>query len=194
MAHGLFGGSLPTQENPIVPTRKNSRANSVTYLRRQSRLISISPLHIHEQFMNEALHEARASLTEGGIPIGCVLIRNGQIIARGHNRRVQCNSAILHAELDCLETAGRQSTGFYNDCTLYTTITPCAISASAIRFYGIPRVVIGDNKIFHRDENLLRTGSIQIDIIDSQECHDLLANYIKENSSVWNENIAHDIH
>lgn len=194
MSHGLFGGGLPIEENPIVTTRRNSRANSVTYLRRPSRLGSIAQAPVDEQFMNEALNEACASLAEGGIPIGCVLVRHGQIIARGHNRRLQCNSAILHAELDCLETAGRQSTAFYRDCTLYTTVSPCAISAGAIRFYGIPRVIIGENKTFHRDENLLQTGNTQVEVLDSQQCYELLANYIKDNLNIWNENIAHEIH
>jgi cytosine deaminase len=192
MSHALFAGTFATEENPIVTTRKNSRASSVSFITCTSRVGTIS--HVHELFMNEALIEARTSLAEGGIPLGCVLVRHGQIIARGHNRRIQRNSAILHAEIDCLEAAGRQPASFYHDCTLYTTLSPCAMSAGAIRFYGIPRVVIGENKTFHGDEALLRASDIQVDVLDSHECHDILKNYIKENSIIWNENIAHEVH
>jgi cytosine deaminase len=195
MSHAIFAGSLPTKENSIVTTRRNSRTGSVSFIHRPSVVTgSISHTHVHEAFMNEALNEARASLAEGGIPIGCVLVRHGQVIARGHNCRIQRNSAILHAEMDCLEAAGRQPVSFYQDCTLYTTVSPCAMSAGAIRFYGIPRVVIGENKTFHGDEILLRASNVQIDVLDSKECHKILASYIKENPIIWNENIGHEIH
>jgi cytosine deaminase len=194
MSHAIFGGSLPNEESPIVTTRRSSRTGSILLLGRASRRESISRAPVHELFMNEALSEARASLADGGIPIGCVLVRYGQIIARGHNRRIQRSSAILHAEIDCLEAAGRQSASFYHDCTLYTTLSPCAMSVGAIRFYRIPRVVIGENKTFQGDEALLRTSNIQIDVLNSQECQEILENYIKENPIIWNENIAHEIH
>ncbi|CAF4043141.1 unnamed protein product, partial [Adineta steineri] len=138
--------------------------------------------------------EARASLAEGGIPVGCVLVRNGHVIARGRNRRIQLSSPILHAEMTCLEAAGRQPASFYHDCTLYTTFSPCSMCAGAIRFYGIPRVVIGDNKIYHGDEALLRASNIHVDVLDCTECHEMLENFIKERPSVWQENIAHTAH
>jgi len=194
MSHAIFGGSLPNEEYPIVTTRRSSRSGSILLIGRTSRTESISHTPVHELFMNEALAEARASLAEGGIPIGCVLVRNGQIIARGHNRRIQRSSAILHAEIDCLEAAGRQPASFYHDCTLYTTVSPCAMSVGAIRFYHIPRVVIGENDNFQGDETLLRKSNIKIDVLNSQECYDILESYIKENPIIWNENIAHQTH
>lgn len=182
MAYGLFTSSLPSEENLISTARRGS----ISFLRRPSQ----TQAHVHELFINQALIEARASLAEGGIPIGCVLVRQGQIVARGRNRRIQRNSAILQAEMDCLEVAGRQPASFYHDCTLYTTLSPCAMSAGAIRFYGIPRVIIGENKTYHGDEALLRASSIQVDVLDSYECQEIMENYIKENPLVWNENTA----
>lgn len=198
MANALFAGSSPIEEKSIISTRKTSRANSTPIDRRTSTGGSMSLSHVspivHAPFMAEALAEARAGLAEGGIPIGCVLVRNGQVIARGHNRRIQRNSVILHAEMDCLESAGRQTAAFYKECTIYTTLSPCAMCSGAIRLYGIPRVVIGENKTFVGDETLLRTNNVQIDILDSKECQELLANYIKENHSTWYEDIGHDEH
>jgi cytosine deaminase len=195
MAQALFGGSLPTADNPAVNvnTRRSSTIAPISLMgRRASRTGSISHLHVHILFMNQALEEARTSLTEGGIPTGCILVRHGQVVARGHNRRIQNNSSILHAELDCLQAAGRQSPSFYHECTLYLTHTPCSMCAGAIRFYGIPRVVIGDNKIFHGDEALLRASGITVEILDHDECHEILENYIKQNPIIWNENIGHE--
>jgi len=194
MANALFAGSSPIDEHSIVPTRKTSRANSTPSYRRPSREGTLSSSLVHAPFMNEALAEARAGLAEGGIPIGCVLVRNGQVIARGHNRRIQRNSVILHAEMDCLESGGRQTAAFYKECTIYTTLSPCAMCSGAIRLYGIPRVVIGENKTFRGDEDLLRTNNIQIDILDSKECQEILENYIKENHSTWYEDIGRDEH
>jgi len=178
MANALFGGSSFIEEHSIVPTREGTIA-----------LSHISPA-VHAPFMKEALAEARAGLAEGGIPIGCVLVRNGQVIARGHNRRIQRNSVILHAEMDCLESGGRQTAAFYKECTLYTTLSPCAMCSGTIRLYGIPRVVIGENKTFRGDEGILRANNIHIDILDSEECQELLENYIKQNHSIWYEDIG----
>ncbi|CAF1109975.1 unnamed protein product [Adineta steineri] len=194
MAHGLFSSSLPVDDNPIIQTRRNSHTGPIAMMRRASRQGSIGQAHIHTIFMNEALAEARASLAEGGIPVGCVLVRNGHVIARGRNRRIQLSSPILHAEMTCLEAAGRQPASFYHDCTLYTTFSPCSMCAGAIRFYGISRVVIGDNKIYHGDEALLRASNIHVDVLDCTECHETLENFIKERPSVWQENIAHTAH
>ncbi|CAF2345868.1 unnamed protein product [Rotaria sp. Silwood2] len=196
MANSLFAGSLPLDEQSIIPTRKTSRANSsATYhrgLREENMSRSYVPPMVHGRFMAEAIAEARAGLAEGGIPIGCVLVRDNQVVARGHNRRIQRNSVILHAEMDCLESGGRQTAAFYKECTLYTTLSPCAMCSGAIRLYGIPGVVIGENKTFLGDETLLKSNHVHIDVLDSKECHKLLENYIKENPSIWNEDIGRD--
>lgn len=142
--------------------------------------------------MAEALAEARSGLAEGGVPIGCVLVRDGQVIGRGHNRRIQRNSVILHAEMDCLEAVGRQTAAFYKECTIYTTLSPCAMCSGAIRLYGIPRVVIGENKNFCGDETLLQAHNVQIDVLNSKECEELLATYITENTAIWYEDIGHE--
>ena len=194
MAHGMFGGALPVNENPIVRTRRNSRTGSISIIGSGSRQGSISQAHFQTTFMNEALAEARASLAEGGIPVGCVLVHDGRMVARGRNRRLQQNSPILHAEITCLEAAGRQPASFYHDCTLYTTQTPCSMCAGAIRFYGIPRVVIGENKSYHGDEALLRGSNVQVDVLDSQECREIMESFIREHPLVWQENIAHKLH
>jgi creatinine deaminase len=198
MANALFAGALPVEEQSIVPTRKTSRANSAATYRRTSQEGTISFSHVspiaHAPFIAEAIAEARAGLAEGGIPIGCVLVRNGQVVARGHNRRIQRNSVILHAEMDCLESGGRQTAAFYKECTIYTTLSPCSMCSGAIRLYGIPRVVIGENKTFHGDEAVLRSNNIHIDVLDSKECRELLENYINENPSVWNEDIGKEEH
>lgn len=196
MANALFAGSSPVEEHSIVPTRKSSRASSMSIFRRGSREGSTSfsyvPATAHLPFLAEAIAEARTGLSEGGIPIGCVLVRNGEIVARGHNRRIQRNSVILHAEMDCLEAGGRQTPAFYRECTIYTTLSPCAMCSGAIRLYGIPRVVIGENKNFRGDESLLHANHIHIDVLDSKECQELLANYIKENQATWYEDISRD--
>jgi cytosine/creatinine deaminase len=190
MANALFVGSSPIEENSVIPTRKTSRANSTTTYRRTSRGESTSFSHVapiaHAPFIAEALAEAQLSLAEGGIPIGCVLVRQGQVVARGHNRRIQRNSVISHAEIDCLEAAGRQTPSFYRECTLYTTV----MSVGAIRFHGIPRIVIGNNKTYQGDEETLRTSHVQVDVLDSHECEDLLVNYVRDNKALWDENIG----
>ncbi|CAF0754283.1 unnamed protein product [Adineta steineri] len=190
MANALFAGSSPLEESSIIPTRKTSRANS-TLASRHLSTSHVSPV-VHAPFMTEALAEARAGLNEGGIPIGCVLVRNGEIIARGHNRRIQRSSVILHAEMDCLESAGRQTAAFYKECTIYTTLSPCAMCSGAIRLYGIPRVVIGENKTFVGDETLLQANHVHIDVLDSKECYDLLQDYITKNHSTWYEDIGRE--
>ncbi|KAJ6643591.1 Cytosine deaminase [Pseudolycoriella hygida] len=141
-------------------------------------------------FMAEAILEARDGLAEGGIPIGCVIVRNNKVIARGHNRRVQRDSVILHAEMDCLENAGRQMASVYKECTMYTTLSPCAMCSGAIRLYGISRVVIGENLNFCGDETLLRNSNVQVDVLNSKECQNLLAEYIQKNYSTWYEDIG----
>jgi cytosine deaminase len=194
MANALFAGASPVEEQSIVPTRKTSRTDSTASNRRTTDTGSISLSYVsptvHAPFMAEAIAEARAGLAEGGIPIGCVLVRGGQVIARGHNRRIQRNSVVLHAEMDCLESGGRQTAAFYKECTLYTTLSPCSMCSGAVRLYGIPRVVIGENKTFRGDEAVLQANNIRIDVLDSNECRELLENYIKENPTIWYEDIG----
>ena len=194
MANALFVGSSPIEENSFIPTRKTSRANSTANNRRASQAEStaysyVSPI-VHAPFIAEAIAEARLSLAEGGIPIGCVLVRQGQVVARGHNRRIQRNSVILHAEIDCLEAAGRQTPAFYRECTLYTTLSPNAMSAGAIRFHGIPRVVIGNGKTYQGEGEALRANHVHVETLDSHECEELLVNYVRDNQALWEENIG----
>ena len=141
-------------------------------------------------FMAEAIAEARYGLAEGGIPIGAVLIRNGQVVARGHNRRVQHKSAILHAEMDCLESIGRQPAAFYRDCTIYTTLSPCSMCSGCIRLYGIRRVVIGENKTFLGDEEILKANNIQVDVLDSKACFEIMSEFIEQHPMLWHEDIG----
>lgn len=185
MANALFAGTSPVEESSIISTRKSSRAHSTSTPHSYA-----SPV-AHAPFIAEALSEARASLAEGGIPTGSVLVRNGQIVARGHNRLIQRNSVVLHADIDCLESAGRQTAAFYKECTLYTTHAPCAICAAAVRLYGIRHVVVGENKTFAGDEALLRAHHVHVDVLDSKECHELLAEYISKNGAVWQAVGAH---
>lgn len=144
----------------------------------------------HKKYLAEAIAEAKKGLDEGGIPIGSVLVRHGQIIARGHNRRVQRHSAILHAEMDCLESIGRQSAEFYRHSTLYTTLSPCSMCSGCIRLYRIPRVVIGENRTFVGDEQILRNDHVEIVLIDSNECFQLMESFIEKNPQLWNEDIG----
>ena len=141
-------------------------------------------------FMAEAISEARIGLAEGGIPIGAVLVRNGQVVARGHNRRVQRKSAILHGEMDCLESIGRQPATFYRECTIYTTLSPCSMCSGCIRLYGIPRVVIGENKTFLGDEEILNANNIQVTVLDSAACVEIMSEFIAQHPTLWHEDIG----
>ena len=143
-----------------------------------------------EYMMNEACEEAKKGLIEGGIPIGSVLVHNGQVIGRGHNRRVQNNSAILHAEMDALENAGRQPATVYQKCTLYTTLSPCPMCSGAIMLYGIPRVVIGENSTFKGDEALLISRGVEIQVLNHPGCKELMQQFIQEEPKLWNEDIG----
>jgi len=144
----------------------------------------------HSEFMKEAIKEARKGLSEGGIPIGSVLVMDGKIIGRGHNRRVQKGSAILHAEIDALENAGRLSASVYKHCTLYTTLSPCSMCSGAIILYKIPRVVIGENKTFKGEEELLRTRGVSVEVLQDEICVLLMQDFIKNNLKLWNEDIG----
>src|SRR2546428_5041438 len=131
-----------------------------------------------DEFMKAAIEEAEQSLREGGIPIGSVLVHQGKIIGRGHNRRVQNGSVILHGEMDALENAGRQPARVYNECTIYTTLSPCPMCSGAILLYGIPRVVIGENQTFLGEESLLRSRGVVIDVLQDARCIDLMTAFI----------------
>ncbi|PRB80933.1 nucleoside deaminase [Pseudomonas sp. MYb185] len=143
-----------------------------------------------DPFMHATIEEARASLAEGGIPIGSVLVHNGQILGRGHNRRVQRGSAILHGEMDALENAGRQPAAVYANAVLYTTLSPCAMCTGAILLYGIPRVVIGENQTFMGEEELLRSRGVQVEVLQDAECIALMREFIASNPGLWNEDIG----
>jgi cytosine deaminase len=141
-------------------------------------------------FLQAAIDEARKGLAEGGIPIGSVIVHGDKIIGRGHNRRVQKGSAILHGEMDALENAGRQSAAVYRECVLYTTLSPCSMCSGAILLYGIPRVIIGENRTFLGDEELLRARGVSLEIVHSDECIRLMEEFIRKNPTLWNEDIG----
>ena len=143
-----------------------------------------------DPFMQAALDEARAGLAEGGIPIGSVLVHRGNIIGRGHNRRVQKGSTILHGEMDALENAGRRSADVYRECVLYTTLSPCPMCSGAILLYGIPKVVIGENQTFMGDEELLRSRGVELEVLNDPACFELMRQFIAGNPALWNEDIG----
>lgn len=140
--------------------------------------------------MQAAIDEARLSLAEGGIPIGSVLVHQGKILGRGHNRRVQNGSAILHGEMDALEQAGRLPASVYSESVLYTTLSPCPMCCGAILLYGIPVVVIGENRTFTGDEALLQQRGVQIKVLQNDECISLMDSFIKEKPELWHEDIG----
>ena len=137
-----------------------------------------------------AIEEARAGQTEGGIPIGSVLEIDGVIVGRGHNRRVQNGSVVLHAEMDCIENAGRLPASAYHQATLYSTLSPCDMCSGAVLLYGIPRVVIGENRSFRGPEDYLRSRGVELTIVDDGTCHQLMENFIAANPGLWNEDIG----
>lgn len=143
-----------------------------------------------DQHMRAAIEEARQGLRERGVPIGSVLVRGDVVLGRGHNRRVQQGSVVLHAEMDALERAGRQPGAVYRECTLYTTLSPCAMCSGAILLYGIPRVVIGENWTFLGEEELLRGRGVDVQVLHDAECEELMARFIAENPGLWNEDIG----
>lgn len=143
-----------------------------------------------DRFMAAAIEEARLGLQEGGIPIGSVIVYKGSIIGRGHNRRVQQGSVILHGEMDALENAGRQTADVYSKCTLYTTLSPCPMCSGAIRLYGIPKVVIGENKTFLGDEEVLKASGVELVVLQEPACIEMMAEFIRGNPGLWNEDIG----
>lgn len=143
-----------------------------------------------DQFMQAAIAEAEQGVAEGGIPIGSVIVHDGRIIGRGHNRRVQNGSPILHGEMDAFENAGRQSAQTYRECTLYTTLSPCSMCSGAILLYGIPRIVIGENRTFLGEEDLLRSRGVELIVLDDARCIQLMREFIERSPQLWNEDIG----
>lgn len=143
-----------------------------------------------DRFMHAALEEAETGYAEGGIPIGSVIVHKGAIIGRGHNRRVQKGSAILHGEMDALENAGRQPAQVYRESVLYTTLSPCPMCSGAILLYGIPKVVIGENRTFMGEEELLRSRGVVVEVLQDDGCIALMERFIAEKPELWNEDIG----
>ncbi|MES1931084.1 cytosine deaminase [Salinisphaera shabanensis T35B1] len=144
----------------------------------------------HSDYMAQALAQAQLGLDEGGVPIGCVLVRDGEVVGAGHNRRVQRDSAILHAEMDALEATGRRPGSFYKDVTLYTTLSPCAMCTGAILLYGIPRVVIGENESFMGEETLLAERGVEVEVLGDTGCRQLMVDFMRDRPDLWNEDIG----
>ena len=143
-----------------------------------------------DAFLQAAIEEARQGMAEGGIPIGSVLVHNGKIIGRGHNRRVQQGSAILHGEMDALENAGRLPASVYKESVLYTTLSPCPMCTGAILLYGIPKVVVGENQTFMGEEALLRARGVSVEVVQDPNCISLMQSFIAAKPELWNEDIG----
>jgi len=143
-----------------------------------------------DPFLQAAIDEARQGLQEGGIPIGSVLVHQGKIIGRGHNRRVQNGSVILHGEMDAFENAGRQPASVYRECMLYTTLSPCPMCSGAIALYGIPKVVIGENRNFMGEEEWLKSRGVEVEVVDDPACVELMRRFAAEHPTLWNEDIG----
>ena len=143
-----------------------------------------------DEFLKAAFDEAQKGLQEGGIPIGSVIVHKGEIIGRGHNRRVQQGSTVLHGEMDALENAGRQAACVYRECTLYTTLSPCPMCSGAVLLYGIPRVIVGENTTFMGEEDLLRSRGVEVEVLQDKACIQMMQTFIAGKSELWNEDIG----
>jgi cytosine/creatinine deaminase len=143
-----------------------------------------------DKFLDAAIEEAKKGLAEGGIPIGSVLVIDGRIVGRGHNRRVQNGSAVLHAEMDCLENAGRLTAADYQRSVLYSTLSPCDMCSGAVLLYKIPHVVIGENRTFKGPEDYVRSRGVKLELVDSADCIRLMQDFIHEHPRLWNEDIG----
>jgi creatinine deaminase len=146
-----------------------------------------------DQFLKAAIAEAKKGLNERGIPIGSVIVYQDRIIGRGHNRRVQQDSTVLHGEMDAFENAGRQSASVYRQCTLYTTLSPCSMCSGAILLYGIPRVVVGENITFLGEEELLRSRGVKVEVLQDHSCVQMMRSFIAEKPELWKEDIGLDV-
>jgi cytosine deaminase len=143
-----------------------------------------------DQFIKAAIEEAEKGLNEGGIPIGSVIVYKGKIIGRGHNRRVQKGSVILHGEMDAFENAGRQPASVYRECVLYTTLSPCPMCSGAILLYGIPKVIVGENITFMGDEEHLKSHGVEIEVLQNEDCINMMKKFIADKPNLWNEDIG----
>lgn len=143
-----------------------------------------------DRFLEAAIAEAERGYAEGGIPIGSVIVHRGEIIGRGHNRRVQSGSPTLHGEMDALENAGRRAAAVYRESVIYTTLSPCAMCTGAILLYGIPHVIVAENRTFMGEEELLRSRGVRVDVLNDQRCVDLMTRFIREHPELWNEDIG----
>ena len=142
------------------------------------------------EFMQAAIEEAEKGLKEGGIPIGSVLVHRGNVIGGGHNRRIQQNSAVLHGEMDALENAGRQPASIYKECVIYTTLSPCSMCSGAILLYGIPKVIVGENRTFTGEEELLRSRGVSVEVLQDPTCIQMMTEFIRNHPKLWNEDIG----
>ena len=143
-----------------------------------------------DEFLKAAISEAKTGLEEGGIPIGSVIVYNGKIIGRGHNKGIQKGSVVLHGEMDALENAGRQKPSIYKNCILYTTLSPCPMCTGAILLYQIPKVIIGENKTFMGAEELLIQKGVEVVVVNNNECIEMMEHFIRTNPGLWNEDIG----
>lgn len=143
-----------------------------------------------DAFLQSAIDEARAGLNEGGIPIGSVIVHKGRMIGRGHNRRVQKGSTVLHGEMDAFENAGRQNAHVYRECVLYTTLSPCPMCSGAILLYGIPKVIVGENQTFMGEEDLLRSRGVTVEVLQDETCIAMMREFIAARPELWNEDIG----
>ncbi len=143
-----------------------------------------------DEFLSAAIDEAKKGLSEGGIPIGSVIVHKGKVIGRGHNRRVQKGSAVLHGEMDALENAGRLPASVYKECVLYTTLSPCSMCSGAILLYKIPHVIIGENKTFLGEEELLKSKGVKVDVLNDETCIKMMEDFVATNPVLWNEDIG----
>ena len=145
---------------------------------------------MHDVFLKTAIDEAKKGLNEGGIPIGSVLVHNGKILGQGHNKRVQDGSVVLHGEMDALENAGRQPASVYKESVIYTTLSPCPMCSGAILLYGIPKVVVGENKTFLGAEEHLRANGVEVIVLNDKTCISMMAEFIENRPELWNEDIG----
>ena len=145
---------------------------------------------VADKYLQAAIDEAKKGLAEGGIPIGSVLVHDGKIIGKGHNRRIQKGSCILHGEMDALEDAGRLTANIYQNSTLYTTLSPCAMCSGAIVLYGIAHVIIAENQTFLGEENWLKRKGVKLEVLQNQECIALMQGFIKDQPDLWHEDIG----
>ena len=146
--------------------------------------------YMNKVLLNIAIFEAVKGLLKGGVPIGSVLVYKGKVIGYGHNKRIQKSSVILHGEMDALENAGRLPAKVYKECTLYTTLAPCAMCAGAILLYGIPKVIIGENKTFAGEVDLLRSNGVEVIVLNDKRCIDIMTKFRERKPKIWNEDIG----